>query len=142
MLDLYLLQKQESFCRSLGYNKLIDGLLDGIETRIGVDFSTLKDTWNDIAGKLLYTGAIDEYFDYCYGKFEYRTVRFETEILDIAIYQVNVVVNYIEREVLCTCVIEHKHFEMSGQEVYDCSKTVMSKEYSTEWQQGMELIIL
>lgn len=121
-----------------GYNKLIDGLLDGIETRTGVDFSTLKGTWHDIADKLVYTGAIDEYFDYCYGKLEYRTVRFETEVLDTANYQGNAVVNYTEREVPYTRVIEHKHFEMFGQEVYDCPKTVISKEYSTEWQQGME----
>lgn len=121
-----------------GYNKLIDGLLDGIETRTGVDFSTLKGTWHDIADKLVYSGAIDEYFDYCYGKLEYRTVKFETEILDTANYQGNAVVNYTEREVPYTRVIEHKHFEMFGQEVYDCPKTVISKEYSTEWQQGME----
>lgn len=121
-----------------GYNKLIDSLLDGIETRTGVDFSTLKGTWRDIADKLVYTGAIDEYFDYCYGKLEYRTVRFETEILDTANYQGNAVVNYTEREVPYTRVIEHKHFEMFGQEVYNCPKTIISKEYSTEWQQGME----
>lgn len=121
-----------------GYNKLIDGLLDGIKTRTGVDFSTLKGTWHDIADKLVYTGAIDEYFDYCYGKLEYRTVRFETEVLDTANYQGNAVINYTEREVPYTRVIEHKHFEMFGQEVYDCPKTVISKEYSTEWQQGME----
>lgn len=121
-----------------GYNKLINGLLDGIETRTGVDFSTLKGTWHDIADKLVYTGAIDEYFDYCYGKLEYRTVRFETEVLDTANYQGNAVVNYTEREVPYTRVIEHKHFEMFGQEVYNCPKTIISKEYSTEWQQGME----
>lgn len=121
-----------------GYNKLIDGLLNGIETRTGVDFLTMKDTWHDIAEKLVYTGAIDEYFDYCYGKLEYRTVRFETEVLDKANYQGNAVVNYTEREVPYTRVIEHKHFEMFGQEVYSCPKTVISKEFSTEWQQGME----
>ncbi|WP_298453584.1 UDP-galactopyranose mutase [uncultured Prevotella sp.] len=121
-----------------GYNKLIDGLFDGIETRTGVDFSTLKGIWHDIADKLVYTGAIDEYFDYCYGKLEYRTVKFETEVLDTANYQGNAVVNYTEREVPYTRVIEHKHFEMFGQDVYDCPKTVISKEYSTEWQQGME----
>lgn len=121
-----------------GYNKLIEGLLDGIETRIGMDFSEIKDTWHDIADKLVYTGAIDEYFDYCYGKLEYRTVRFETEVLDTANYQGNAVVNYTEREVPYTRVIEHKHFELFGQEIYDCPKTVISKEYSTEWQQGME----
>lgn len=121
-----------------GYNKLIEGLLNGIETRTDVDFSTMKGTWHDIADKLVYTGAIDEYFDYCYGKLEYRTVKFETEVLDTANYQGNAVVNYTEREVPYTRIIEHKHFEMFGQEVYNCPKTVISKEYSTEWQSGME----
>lgn len=121
-----------------GYNKLIEGLLEGIETRLGADFSTMKNIWRDIASNLVYTGAIDEYFDYCYGKLEYRTVKFETEILDTANYQGNAVVNYTEREVPYTRVIEHKHFEMFGQEVYNCPKTVISKEYSTEWKDGME----
>ena len=121
-----------------GYNKLIDGLLTGIETRIRVDFSIMKGIWRDIADNLVYTGAIDEYFDYCYGKLEYRTVRFETEVFETANYQGNAVVNYTEREVPYTRIIEHKHFELFGQEVYDCPKTVISKEYSTEWQQGME----
>lgn len=101
-------------------------------------FLNVEGRWHDIADKLVYTGAIDEYFDYCYGKLEYRTVRFETEVLDIANYQGNAVVNYTEREVPYTRIIEHKHFEMFGQEVYDCPKTIISKEYSTEWQQGME----
>ena len=121
-----------------GYNKLIEGLLDGVETRTGVDFSTIKENWHVIADKLVYTGAIDEYFDYCYGKLEYRTVRFKTEVLDTPNYQGNAVINYTEREVPYTRVIEHKHFEMFGQEVYDCPKTIISKEYSTEWQSGME----
>lgn len=121
-----------------GYNKLIDGLLDGVETRTGLNFFTLKETWHAIADKLVYTGPIDEYFNYCYGKLDYRTVRFETEILNTANYQGNAVVNYTEREVPYTRIIEHKHFEMFGQEVYDYSKTVISKEYSTEWQLGME----
>lgn len=121
-----------------GYNRLIEGLLDGVGTRTGMDFSTLKGTWHEIADKLVYTGAIDEYFDYCYGKLEYRTVRFETETLDTANYQGNAVVNYTEREVPYTRIIEHKHFEMFGQEVDKCPKTVISKEYSTEWKPGME----
>lgn len=121
-----------------GYNKLIDGLLEGIETRVGVDFSTLKSSWRDIAENLVYTGAIDEYFDNCYGKLEYRTVKFETEILDTANFQGNAVVNYTERDIPYTRIIEHKHFEMFGQDVYDCSKTVISKEYSMEWKEGME----
>ena len=121
-----------------GYNKLIEKLLDGIETHTNVDFSTMKGTWHDIADKLVYTGALDEYFDYCYGKLEYRTVRFETEVLDTANYQGNAVINYTECEIPYTRIIEHKHFEMFGQEVYNCPKTVISKEYSTEWQSGME----
>lgn len=121
-----------------GYNKLIEGLLDGIDTRIGIDFSTLKDSWHEVADKLVYTGAIDDYFDYCYGKLEYRTVRFETEILNMSNFQGNAVVNYTEHEVPYTRIIEHKHFEMFGQEVYNNPKTVISKEYSTEWQPGME----
>lgn len=121
-----------------GYNRLIEGLLDGVETRTIIDFSTLKDIWHEIADKLVYTGAIDEYFNYCYGKLEYRTVRFKTETLDTANYQGNAVVNYTEREVPYTRIIEHKHFEMFGQEVDKCLKTVISKEYSTEWKPGME----
>ena len=121
-----------------GYNKLINSLLDGIEVHTNVEFSTLKDTWQNIADKLVYTGAIDEYFDYCYGKLDYRTVRFETEVINTANYQGNAVVNYTEHEIPYTRIIEHKHFEMFGEEVYKCKKTVISREYSTEWEQGME----
>lgn len=121
-----------------GYNKLIDGLLCGVETHIGTDFCIMKNNWRDIADKLVYTGAIDEYFDYRFGKLEYRTVRFEHEIIDKSNYQGNAVVNYTEREVPYTRVIEHKHFEMFGQEVYDCPKTIISREYSTEYKEGME----
>lgn len=121
-----------------GYNKLIEEMLSGVETRIGVDFSTLKGTWHDIADKLVYTGAIDEYYDYCYGKLEYRTVRFDTEVLNMSNYQGNAVVNYTEADVPFTRIIEHKHFESFGQVVYDNPKTVISKEYSVEWTEGME----
>lgn len=121
-----------------GYNKLINGLLDGVEVHTNVEFSTLKDTWQNIADKLVYTGAIDEYFDYCHGKLDYRTVRFETEIINTANYQGNAVVNYTEHEIPYTRIIEHKHFEMFGEDVYKCKKTVISREYSTEWKQGME----
>lgn len=121
-----------------GYNKLIEEMLSGVETRIGVDFSTLKGTWHDIADKLVYTGAIDEYYDYCYGKLEYRTVRFDTEVLNMSNYQGNAVVNYTEGDVPFTRIIEHKHFESFGQVVYDNPKTVISKEYSVEWTEGME----
>lgn len=121
-----------------GYNKLIEGLLDGIEVRLGCDFFTNRAYWESLADKIVYTGAIDEYYGYRFGKLEYRTVRFETEILDMPNYQGNAVVNYTEREVPYTRIIEHKHFEMFGPEVYESPITVISKEYSTEWQEGME----
>ena len=121
-----------------GYNLLIERLLDGVETRVGVDFSTLRDHWRKMAGNLVYTGPIDEYFDYCFGNLQYRTVKFETEVLDMANYQGNAVVNYTERDVPYTRVIEHKHFEMFGNDVYTIPKTVVSREYSTEWKSGME----
>ncbi len=133
-----------------GYNKLIDGLLEGIDTKTDVDFFTdsiemalgetisLKDNWQKLADRLVFTGKIDEFYDYQFGKLNYRTVRFETEVIDKPNYQGNAVVNYTEREVPYTRVIEHKHFEMFGQEVYDNPKTVISKEYSTEWKDGME----
>lgn len=133
-----------------GYNKLINGLLEGSDTMTDVDFFTdsieiasgetiqLKDDWQKLADKLVFTGKIDEFYDYQFGKLNYRTVRFEQEIIDKPNYQGNAVVNYTEREVPYTRVIEHKHFEMFGAEVYDNPKTVISKEYSTEWKDGME----
>ena len=139
-----------------GYNKLIDGLLEGIDTLTSVDFfadniqklaenkeasqkaGLIKDCWQEIAEKLVFTGKIDQFYDYQFGKLNYRTVRFEQEIIDCPNYQGNAVVNYTEREVPYTRVIEHKHFEMFGAEVYNCPKTVISKEYSTEWKDGME----
>ena len=121
-----------------GYNKLIDGLLEEVETKTNVDFFENRSYWEGVADKIVFTGQIDEFFDYQYGKLNYRTVRFETEVIDNPNYQGNAVVNYTEREVPFTRVIEHKHFEMFGQEVYYCPKTVISKEYSTEWKDGME----
>ena len=121
-----------------GYNKLIDGLLDGVETRIEMDFASLRDQWKDMAETLVYTGAIDEYFDYCYGNLQYRTVSFETEILNTSNFQGNAVINYTQREVPYTRIIEHKHFELFGNEVYQLPKTVISREYSTEWIPGKE----
>ena len=122
-----------------GYNKLIEGLLKGIECKTDTDFfKTYKDNWQDIAEKLVYTGPIDEYFGYQLGKLDWRTVSFETEVVDKPNYQGNAVINYTEREIPYTRIIEHKHFEMFGNEVYQCPKTVISKEYSTEYQDGME----
>ncbi len=122
-----------------GYNRLIEGLLEGVDCKTGVDFfETYRDNWQEVAENLVYTGAIDEYFGYQYGKLDWRTVCFETEVLDMANYQGNAVVNYTEREVPYTRVIEHKHFEMFGAEIESVQKTVISKEYSTEYSEGME----
>ena len=121
-----------------GYNKLIDGLLEGVETKTNVDFFENRSYWEGIADKIVFTGKIDEFYNYQFGKLNYRTVRFETEVIDKPNCQGNAVVNYTEREVPYTRVIEHKHFEMFGAEVYDNPKSVISKEYSTEWKDGME----
>lgn len=122
-----------------GYNKLIDGLLEGVECKTNVDFyrSEYKE-WRKYADKLVYTGAIDEYFDYSLGRLDWRTVSFKTRIEDLPNFQGNAVVNYTSHDVPYTRVIEHKHFEMFGQEVFDCPKTVISEEYSTEYKEGME----
>lgn len=122
-----------------GYNKLIDGLLEGIDCKTDVDFfnSEYKD-WKMFADKLVYTGAIDEYFNYSLGKLDWRTVSFKTRIEDTANFQGNAVVNYTSHEKPYTRVIEHKHFEMFSQEVYDYPKSVVSEEYSTEYKDGME----
>ena len=117
---------------------MIDGLLEGIETKTNVDFFENREYWESIADKIVFTGKIDEFYNYQFSKLNYRTVRFETEVIDKPNYQGNAVVNYTEREVPYTRVIEHKHFEMFGAEVYDNPKTVISKEYSTEWKDGME----
>lgn len=121
-----------------GYNVLIERLLEGADTRLGCDFFAHREELEAIADKIVFTGAIDEYYGYRFGKLEYRTVRFETETLDMPNYQGNAVVNYTEREVPYTRVIEHKHFEMFGAEVENCPKTVISREYSSEWTEGSE----
>ena len=122
-----------------GYNKLIDGLLEGIETRTGVDFfAEYKDNWQEIANKLVYTGAIDEFFGYKLGKLDWRTVSFKTRIEDTPNFQGNAVVNYTSHDQPYTRIIEHKHFEMFGADVYSVPKTVVSEEYSTEYKEGME----
>lgn len=122
-----------------GYNKLIEGLLDGVETLVNVDFfnSEYRD-WKKFADRLVYTGAIDEYFGFSLGKLDWRTVSFKTYVEDTSNYQGNAVVNYTSHDVPYTRVIEHKHFEMFGQQVYDNPKTVVSEEYSTEYKDGME----
>ena len=121
-----------------GYNKLIDRLLEGVETRTGVDFFSDRAYWESVADKIVFTGQLDEFYDYRYGKLEFRTVSFERQTLDSPNYQGNAVVNYTEADVPYTRIIEHKHFEMFGNEIYDVAKTVISREYSTEWKPGME----
>ena len=116
-----------------GYTKIVEKMLEGIEVRTGTDyFDFIRDNKN-IARKTIFTGMIDEYYGYCYGPLQYRSVRFETEVLDCENYQGNAVVNYTDREVPYTRIIEHKHFEFGKQ-----PKTVISREYSSEWKQGME----
>ena len=135
-----------------GFNKLIDGMLEGVDVITNVDFFDCDRSYDDQLGtynvhcsmfnvqcsKILYTGKLDEYYDYRFGKLEYRTVRFEEEILDMPNYQGNAVMNFTDAEVPYTRVIEHKHFEMFGDDVYKCPKTVISREYSSEWKDGME----
>ncbi len=121
-----------------GYNRLVDGLLNGIEVILDTDFFSDREKWESLAEKIVFTGKIDEFYGYRFGKLQYRTVRFETEILEEANYQGNAVVNYTSSEVPYTRIIEHKHFEAFGNEVYDNPHTVISREYSTEWVEGME----
>lgn len=116
-----------------GYNVLIGRLFEGIEICTGVDYLEDREKWPAMGDKVIYTGPIDEYYEYCYGKLEYRTVRFETEVLDTDNYQGVAVVNYTDRETPYTRIIEHKHFEFGTQ-----PKTVISREYSTDWEEGME----
>lgn len=121
-----------------GYNKLIEGLLDGIEVRLNTDFFDNREYLESLADKIVFTGKIDQFYDYKFGKLEYRTVRFETEVLDNPNCQGNAVVNYTSSEIPYTRIIEHKHFEMFGDKVYNNPKTVISKEYSSEWAEDME----
>ncbi len=121
-----------------GYNALITKLLEGVETRVNCDFFAHRAELEALADTIVYTGPIDRFYDYRFGQLQYRTVRFETEVKDMPNYQGNAVINYTDRETLYTRIIEHKHFESFGQAVYDNPKTVISREFSTEWQPGME----
>ncbi|MBO7617618.1 MAG: UDP-galactopyranose mutase [Bacteroidales bacterium] len=121
-----------------GYNRLIDGLLEGVECHVDTDFFVDRSHWMSVANKVVFTGPIDAFYDYCYGQLEWRTVRFEQETLDTPNYQGNAVVNYTDRETPYTRIIEHKHFESFGNAVYDNPHTVIFREYSTEWKPGME----
>jgi UDP-galactopyranose mutase len=116
-----------------GYTSIVEKLLDGIEVRTQTDYFTFVKETSDTYGKIVFTGMIDEYYDYCFGPLRYRSVRFETEVLDTDNYQGNAVVNYTDEEVPYTRVIEHKHFTFGTQ-----PKTVVSREYSSEWEKGVE----
>ena len=116
-----------------GYTKMVENLLDGVEVRLGEDYLSKKDEYDAMAEKIIYTGAIDAYFDYALGALEYRSVRFENEILDMPNFQGNAAVNYTDRETPWTRIIEHKWFEFGDQ-----PKTVISREYSSEWKLGDE----
>lgn len=116
-----------------GYNKLIDGLLDEIEVETGVDYFDNQEYWNSLAKKVVYTGPIDKFFDYQFGRLDYRSLRFDSELIDLDNYQGNAVVNYIDKNVGFTRIIEHKHFEFGTQE-----KTVVTKEYPKEFEEGDE----
>ena len=121
-----------------GYNLLIEKLLTHADILLDKDYLTNRTYWNSLADKIIFTGSIDAFFNYQFGHLEYRTVRFETEVLPTANYQGNAVVNYTEASIPYTRIIEHKHFEMFGNEVDDCPNTVISREYSSEWQPGIE----
>ena len=116
-----------------GYTQIIEKMLEGAEVRLNVDYLKEKENLRPLGNKVVYTGPVDAYFDYCFGELEYRTVRFETEILDTDNYQGNAVVNYTEYEVPYTRIIEHKHFEFGTKE-----ETVSSREYPVTWKKGDE----
>ncbi len=122
-----------------GYNQLINGLLNGIECKTCVDFfDSPYRNWKEYADKLVFTGPIDQFFDFKYGKLNWRSLKFDISIINTANYQGNAVVNYTSHDVPYTRIIEHKHFEMFGQDIYNCPKTVLTKEYSIEYKEGME----
>lgn len=116
-----------------GYNKLIEGLLDGVDIRLNVDFFKDRESLTQLADRIVFTGKIDEFYDYRFGKLDYRSLRFEEEILDTDNYQGNIAVNYTDMEHPYTRIIEHKYFEFGTQ-----SQTVITKEYSLEWEEGCE----
>ena len=116
-----------------GYNKIIERLLEGIDCELNVDYFDNRLKWDSLADKILYTGPIDQFYNYQFGNLEYRSLEFETEILELENFQGNAGVNYTSKEILYTRIVEHKHFEFGTQ-----SKTVITKEYSRNWKPGME----
>lgn len=122
-----------------GYNKLIEALLEGVETQTNCDFfTTYRDRWRKLARRLVYTGPLDQYFGYKIGQLDWRTVTFQTKVIDTPNYQGNAVVNFTSHDVPYTRIIEHKHFEYFGQAVYDSPLTIISEEYPEEYSQGKE----
>ena len=116
-----------------GYNLLIDGLLKGVEVKCDINYFENKEHWNSLAQKVVFTGKIDEFYDYKFGSLEYRSLKFDTKLLEIENYQGNAVVNYTNAEIPYTRIIEHKHFEFGNQ-----NKTVITYEYPDEWSLGKE----
>ena len=121
-----------------GYTQIIEKMLEGIEVRLNEDFFKKKEEYIACADKVVFTGMIDEFYDYCYGQLEYRSLRFETEVLDCENYQGNAVVNYTEKEIPYTRIIEHKHFEFMCQNGEKIDKTVITREYPATWKLGDE----
>ena len=121
-----------------GYTQIVEKMLTGIEVRLNTDFFANREELEALADKIVFTGMIDEYFDYCYGELEYRSLRFETEILDEENYQGNAVVNYTEYEIPYTRIIEHKHFEFGCQNGNYNKKTIITREYPATWKKGDE----
>ena len=121
-----------------GYTKMVSNMLNGIEVRLGIDYIRDKSKYDAMARRIVYTGAIDEYYNYCLGNLEYRSVKFENEILDIPNFQGNAVVNYTDKETSWTRIIEHKWFEINFYDECENSKTIISREYPSEWKQGDE----
>lgn len=121
-----------------GYNKLIEGLLKNCDILLNTDFASMKKNWQEKADKLVYTGPLDEYFDFKIGRLEWRTVKFEKEVIDCPNFQGNAVINFTDKDTPWTRIIEHKHFECFGDEIYKNPKTIISKEYSLEFKIGMD----
>lgn len=121
-----------------GYNNLIDKLLQDAEIRLNTDFFVNREYWESIADTIVYTGKIDEFYGYCYGNLEYRSIYFETEILDCPNYQGNAVVNFTSKDIPFTRIIEHKHFETFGDDIYTNPRTIISREYPMEWDDSIE----
>jgi UDP-galactopyranose mutase len=121
-----------------GYNRLTDALLREVEVKTNADFFVDRTYWESLAEKIVFTGKLDEFYGYRFGALEYRTVQFREEEYSVCNYQGCAVVNYTDRNTPYTRIIEHKHFECFGQDIYKTPITIVSKEYSTEWKQGME----